>query len=103
MRSNIFLTASAMALGLPCPLSYSLIDDYMSNNYAEFFGKRSFWTDKDTTFGFVDYVSENDAWTLDLIGNGGNIYIGVDDKINNSGNGRDSTGLTSTHATSLAR
>ncbi|PYH98009.1 hypothetical protein BO71DRAFT_438425 [Aspergillus ellipticus CBS 707.79] len=57
---------------------YLLRDDYTQNNYAEFFSKFGFWTASDPTNGLVNYVSESAAWANGLIGNGGNIYLGVD-------------------------
>jgi len=96
MRSATVVAASVIAFHAPVALGYSLVDDYMSNDYADFFNKFNFWTTEDTTGGFVDYVSQSDAWNMGLIGNGGNIYMGVDDKTYNTGNGRASTRLTST-------
>ncbi|TAQ88813.1 hypothetical protein B7494_g2862 [Chlorociboria aeruginascens] len=83
---------------LPLSLAYSLVDDYTSNNYSDFFTKFSFWDtslNSDPTHGFVQYVSEDSAWDKGLIGNGGNIYLGVDDKNTNQVNGRAATRLTS--------
>jgi hypothetical protein len=48
MRSTTFILAACV----PTAFAYSLVDDYMENNYADFFDKFSFWTAKDTTKGF---------------------------------------------------
>jgi hypothetical protein len=48
MRSTTFILAACV----PTASAYSLVDDYMENNYADFFDKFSFWTAKDTTKGF---------------------------------------------------
>ncbi|KAJ5577981.1 uncharacterized protein N7459_006945 [Penicillium hispanicum] len=94
---RLTLLAPIVALGLPVVArAYSLKDDYTGNGYADFFSKFSFWTTADPTDGFVDYVDENTAWSEGLIGNGGNIYIGVDNKNVADDSGRKSIRLTST-------
>lgn len=96
MRSDSSLLSISL-LALPClAKGYSLANDYTGNNYADFFGKFTFWTDADPTNGYVDYVSQDDAWSDGLIGNGGNIYLGVDTTNVASGSGRKSVRLTST-------
>lgn len=75
--------------------AYSIKDDYTGNNYADFFNMFNFETMDDPTGGYVDYVSEKDAWDNGLIGNGGNIYLGVDHTNDASGRGRMSTRITS--------
>lgn len=78
--------------------TYILKDDYTASSYAEFFDKFTFWTDEDPTEGYVDYVSEQDAWEHGLIGNGGHIYLGVDHENLAWGRGRKSVRLTSKEA-----
>jgi hypothetical protein len=85
--ASVLLSASAY--------SYTLKDDYTKNNFANFFGASDFWTAEDPTHGYVDYVNQQDAWSNGLIGNGGNIYLGVDHKNVASGRGRKSVRLTS--------
>jgi hypothetical protein len=55
-----------------------LKDDYTSNGYQDFFSKFSFWTSNGPNGGLADDVDEGVAWANGLIGNGGNIYLGVD-------------------------
>jgi hypothetical protein len=96
MHSRTIL-AGALALA-PYALAYSLVDDYTGNDYADFFNKFSFWntnSQADPTRGFVQYASQSDAWNKGLIGNGGNIYMGVNDPTYNPGNGRAVVRLTS--------
>ncbi|KAK5993529.1 putative endo-1,3(4)-beta-glucanase [Cladobotryum mycophilum] len=88
----------ALALFKASANAYSLKDDYTGNNYANFFNNFDFWTAGDPTNGYVDYVSQSDAWKYGLIGNGGNIYLGVDHVNVASGRGRRSVRLTSNKA-----
>jgi hypothetical protein len=78
--------------------SYTLKDDFTGNNYKDFFNKFGLWTGDDPTNGYVDYVSAADAWSNGLLGNGGNIYLGVDHVNVAGGRGRKSVRLTSNAA-----
>jgi hypothetical protein len=78
--------------------SYTLKDDLTDDNYEDFFNKFGFWTGDDPTNGYVDYVSADDAWSNGLLGNGGNIYLGVDHVNVAGGSGRKSVRLTSNAA-----
>jgi hypothetical protein len=91
--SCLYLWALAILAGTTC--AYNLKDDYTRNGYADFFDDFSFWTDGDPTNGTVDYVDQQSAWNNGLIGNGGNIYLGVDHANVASGRGRKSVRLTS--------
>ena len=85
-----------IAHGLPLfAKAYILKDDYTSNSYVDFFSKFQFDTFNDPTHGYVDYVNQDSAWTNGLIGNWGNIYLGVDHTNVASGRGRKSVRLTS--------
>lgn len=94
--------SSILVLAMYClPIlarSYTLKDDYTGNNYEDFFNKFGFWTGDDLTNGYVDYVSAADAWSNGLLGNGGNIYLGVDHVNVAGGHGRESVRLTSNAA-----
>ncbi|KAH3950427.1 hypothetical protein HBI56_233500 [Parastagonospora nodorum] len=91
--SCLYVWALAILAGTIC--AYNLKDDYTRNGYADFFDDFNFWTDGDPTNGTVDYVDQQSAWNNGLIGNGGNIYLGVDHANVASGRGRKSVRLTS--------
>ncbi|RAL15908.1 uncharacterized protein BO97DRAFT_458901 [Aspergillus homomorphus CBS 101889] len=88
-----FLAATALAWPA-FTQAYTLKDNYMANNYQDFFNKFTFWTGADPTKGLVDYVDEASAWNNGLIGNGGNIYLGVDNTNKVGDEGRKSVRLT---------
>ncbi|KAG9663095.1 hypothetical protein KCU64_g1535, partial [Aureobasidium melanogenum] len=72
--------------------------DFTGNDYKDFFNKFSYWTDADPTKGFVNYVDQDSAWQNGLIGNGRNIYIGVDHTSVAPQHGRKSVRMTSKSA-----
>ncbi|EAW12297.1 glycoside hydrolase family 16 protein [Aspergillus clavatus NRRL 1] len=93
IRISSLIAASALALPTLVH-AYTLKDDYTGNNYQDFFNKFSFWTGPDPTEGLVDYVNLDSAWDNGLIGNGGNIYLGVDHTNKVGNEGRKSVRLT---------
>ncbi|KAH0357474.1 hypothetical protein KCU83_g692, partial [Aureobasidium melanogenum] len=78
--------------------SHALKEDFTGNDYKDFFNKFSYWTDADPTKGFVNYVDQDSAWQNGLIGNGRNIYIGVDHTSVAPQHGRKSVRMTSKSA-----
>ncbi|KAK6002038.1 hypothetical protein QM012_002528 [Aureobasidium pullulans] len=79
-------------------LGYVLKEDFTGNGYRNFFDKFEYWTAADPTKGFIDYVNQDPAWQNGLIGNGGNIYIGVDHTSIAPQHGRKSLRMTSKSA-----
>ncbi|KAH8817309.1 glycoside hydrolase family 16 protein [Xylogone sp. PMI_703] len=76
--------------------AYGLVDRYDSSNFFNDFG---FWTGGDPTHGFVDYLSQDDAWSAGIINlNNNQVYLGVDYWTWMPPNGRASVRLTSNKA-----
>ena len=73
--------------------AYSLTDNYEP---SKFFSMFSFFTAADPTHGYVQYVSESQAQSQDLIKTSSNsVYMGVDMNKTATGSGRESVRLSS--------
>ncbi|KAL2849183.1 concanavalin A-like lectin/glucanase domain-containing protein [Aspergillus pseudoustus] len=89
--TSMLLPALGLAAG-SASAAYVLQDDYSPDT---FFDKFSFFTDRDPTNGFVDYVDRGTAESGGLISTGSSVYMGVD-HANVASSGRRSVRLSST-------
>lgn len=94
MRATVQIVLAVLSCSTNA-LGYVLKEDLTGNGYKDFFNKFEYWTAADPTKGFVDYVDQESAWQHGLIGNGGNIYIGVDHTSIAPQHGRKSLRMTS--------
>jgi hypothetical protein len=75
---------------------YALVDDYTA---ANFFDDFTFFTGADPTHGYVEYITQFEAYLLGYINTNNNqVYLGVDSTTVNPSNGRLSVRVTSNKA-----